>query len=161
MAEVRERIHANMEAEQKGKAEREAKDKLVDELIARHEFPVPESLIEHQIDIRLDRGLRALAAQGMSTEQMRKMDFERLRGAQREQAIKDVRASLIIEKIAEAEKIEVSDEEVQHEVENIAKYSKQAVEATRKSLTDDGALDKIRDRIRSEKTVAFLYEASA
>ena len=97
----------------------------------------------------------------MSTEQMRKMDFERLRGAQRDQAIKDVRASLIIEKIAEAEKIEVSDEEVEQEVENVAKYSKQTVEATRKALTDDGALDKIRDRIRSEKTVAFLYEASA
>ncbi len=161
VADIRTRIRENMEGEQRGNLRRQAKDKLVEELIARHEFPIPEALVEHQIDIRLDRGLRALAAQGMSTEQMRNMDFDRLRAAQREQAAKDVRASLIIEKIADAEKIDGTEEEVEHEVENLAQQSKQTVEAVRKRLTDDGALDRIRDRIRSEKTVDFLYEQSA
>ena len=161
IADVRQRIRANMEAEKKTTGEREAKDKLVNELIARHSFPIPDSLVEHQIDIRLDRGLRALAAQGMSTEQMRKMDFERLRAAQREQAIQDVRASLIIEKIANAENIVVTDDEVEHEVENVARQARQPLEAVRKRLTDEDALDKIRDRIRSEKTVDFVYQQSA
>ncbi len=161
VADIRTRIRENMEAEQQSNQVREAKDKLVEELIARHEFPVPDALVEHQIDIRLDRGLRALSAQGMSTEQMRNMDFDRLRAAQREQAAKDVRASLIIEKIADAEKIDATEEEVDHEVQNLARQSKQTVEAVRQRLTDDGALDRIRDRIRSEKTVDFLYQQSA
>lgn len=159
--DVRKRIRENMEAEQQTNQLRAAKDKLVEELIARHEFPIPDALVEHQIDIRLDRGLRALAAQGMSTEQMRNMDFERLRGAQREQAAKDVRASLIIEKIADAEGIDVTDEELDHEVEALARQSRQTVEAVRKRLTEEGALDRIRDRIRSEKTVDFVYQQSA
>lgn len=159
--DVRKRIRENMEAEQQTSQLRAAKDKLVEELIARHEFPIPDALVEHQIDIRLDRGLRALAAQGMSTEQMRNMDFERLRGAQREQAAKDVRASLIIEKIADAEGIDVTDEELDHEVEALARQSRQTVEAVRKRLTEEGALDRIRDRIRSEKTVDFVYQQSA
>ena len=49
---------------------------------AHYQFPVPESLVQSQIDARLDRGLRALAAQGMSTEDMRKLDFARLREVQ-------------------------------------------------------------------------------
>ena len=77
--EVRQRIREGMEAERKHAAEREAKDKLVAELVKRNEFEVPEALVERQIDVRLERGLRALAAQGMRTEDMKKMDLNRLR----------------------------------------------------------------------------------
>jgi len=57
---------------------------LLAALTERFPFAVPESLVQEQIDARLERGLRALAAQGMDTEQMRKLDFGRLRGAQRD-----------------------------------------------------------------------------
>ena len=57
----------------------ETRDKLVQAFVAHYQFPVPESLVQNQIDARLDRGLRALAAQGMRTEDMRKLDFARLR----------------------------------------------------------------------------------
>ena len=60
----------------------ETTNQLLDALVNRFEFPVPESLVQQQIDTRLDRGLRALAAQGMRTEDMRNLDFDRLhRGA--------------------------------------------------------------------------------
>jgi trigger factor len=85
---VRKQIRDNMEAERKHTAEREAKDKLVAELVKRNDFEVPESLIDRQIDLRLERGLRALAAQGMKMEDMKKMDFPRLRAGQRDQAFK-------------------------------------------------------------------------
>ena len=62
---MRKRIRENMEAERKHNAEHEAKDKLVAELVKRNDFEVPESLVDRQIDVRLERGLRALAAQGM------------------------------------------------------------------------------------------------
>jgi trigger factor len=161
LAEVRKRIREGMEAEKKHNAEREAKDKLVAELVKRNDFEVPEALVEHQIDIRLDRGLRALAAQGMKTEDMKKMDLNRLRAGQRDQAVQEVKAALLLEKIAEEEKLEVSDAEIDREVEALAEQSKQTPEAIRSRLTRDGALDRIRNRIRNEKTLDFLYHQSA
>jgi len=159
--EVRQRIREGMEEERKHGAEHEAKDKLVAELVKRNDFEVPEALVERQIDVRLERGLRALAAQGMRTEDIKKMDFNRLRAGQRDQALQEVKASLLLDKIAEEEKIDVSDEEIDREVEALAKQSKQTSEAIRARLTRDGALDRIRNRIRNEKTLDFLYRQSA
>ncbi|MFY9675705.1 MAG: trigger factor [Terriglobales bacterium] len=159
--EVRQRLREQMEAERKHEAEHKAKDRLVEELIKRNEFEVPESLIEQQIDVRLERGLRALAAQGLSAEHMKKMDLPRLRAGQREQAIHDVKAALLLEKVAEAENVQVSDEEMDAEVDSLAKQTKQTAEMIRTRLTRDGGLDRIRTRIRNEKTLEFLYHQSA
>jgi trigger factor len=158
---VRKQIRENMEAEKRHTAEHEAKDKLVAELVKRNDFEVPESLVDRQIDVRLERGLRALAAQGMKMEDLKKMDLPRLRAGQREQAVQDVKSSLLLERVADLEKIQVSDEEVNRELEALAKQSKQTSEAVRARLTEDGGLDRIRIRIRSEKTLEFLYHQSA
>ncbi len=158
---VKQRIREGLESKKKHRAEHEAKEKLMDELVRRNEFPVPESMVEHQIDLRLERGLRALAAQGLSAEHMKKMDLPRLRAGQRDAAVKEVKASLILEKIAEAEKIEVSDEEVGKEIDALARQTKQSSEEIRSRLTRDGALDRIRNRIRNEKALDFLYRRSA
>jgi trigger factor len=159
--QVRKQIRENIEAEKKHNTERAAKDKLVGELVQRNGFEVPESLIDRQIDLRLERGLRALAAQGMKMEDLKKMDLPRLRAGQREQAVQDVKSSLLLERIADLENIQVSDEEVNREVEALAQQSKQTSEAVRARLTQDGGLDRIRMRIRSEKTLDFLYHQSA
>jgi trigger factor len=161
MDAVKKQIRENIEAEKRHTAEHEAKDKLVAELVKRNEFEVPESLVERQIDLRLERGLRALAAQGMKMEDMKKMDLPRLRVGQREQALQDVKSSLLLERIAELEKITVSDDELNQEVEALAKQTKQTPEAVRARLTQDGGLDRIRSRIRSEKALNFLYHQSA
>ena len=159
--QVRQQIRENMDAERRHNAEREAKDKLVAELVKRNEFEVPESLVDRQIDLRLERGLRALAAQGMKMEDMKKMDLPRLRAGQRDQAVNDVKSSLLLERVADLENIQVSDEEINRELEALAKQSKQTSEAVRARLTEDGGLDRIRMRIRSEKTLDFLYHQSA
>ena len=159
--DVRRRIHDRIESDRRHQAEHESKDKLVAELIRRNDFEVPEALVEHQIDLRLERGLRALAAQGLTAEQMKKMDLNRLRSGQREQAINDVKASLLLEKMAAEENLQVSDEELNQEVESLAKQTKQTVEAVRARLTRDGGLDRIRSRIRNEKALEFLYHQSA
>ncbi|HKR85441.1 MAG TPA: trigger factor [Terriglobales bacterium] len=159
--EIRQRLRDGMEHDRKHEAEREAKDKLLAELIRRNDFDVPEALVEHQVDLRLERGLRALAAQGMSQEHMKKMDFGRLRAGQREQAIQEVKASLLLEKIADNENIRVGDEEIDREVEALAKQTNQAADDIRARLTKDGALDRIRNRIRNEKALEFLYRQSA
>jgi trigger factor len=158
---VRKQIRENMEAEKRHTAEQGAKDKLVADLVKQNDFEVPESLVDRQIDLRLERGLRALAAQGMKMEDLKKMDLPRLRAGQRDQAIHDVKSSLLLERIAELEKIEVRDEEVGREIDALAKQSKQTSETVRVRLTEDGGLDRIRMRIRSEKTLDFLYHQSA
>jgi len=97
----------------------------------------------------------------MNPEDIKKMDLTRLRAGQREQALQEVKASLLLDKIAEEEKIEVSDAEIDREVEALAKQSKQTSEAIRARLTREGALDRIRNRIRNDKTLDFLYRQSA
>ena len=159
--DLRSRIRENMKAEREHEAEHQGKDKLVEELIKRNEFPVPESMVNDQIDLRLERGLRALAAQGMRTEDMKNMDFSRLRAGQREAALREVKAALILDQIAEQEKIDVPDEELERELEALATQSKQTLEQVRTRLTENGGLDRIRHRIRNEKTLDSLYRRSA
>jgi len=159
--EVKKRIREGMESERQHTAEHEAKDKLMAELVKRNEFEVPDALVDHQIDVRLERGLRALQAQGMKAEDIKKMDFARLRAGQRDQAVQEVKASLLLDRIAEEEKIEVGEEEIEREIQALATQSEQTPESIRARLTRDGALDRIRSRIRNEKTLDFLYRQSA
>jgi trigger factor len=97
----------------------------------------------------------------MRQEDIKKMDFNRLRAGQREQAVQEVKASILLDKVAEEEKIEVSDEEIDKEVAALARQSKQSEESIRTRLNQEGALDRIKARIRSEKTLDFLYNQSA
>ena len=159
--EVRQRIREGMEASASTPQSASPKTSCLTELVKRNEFEVPEALVERQIDVRLERGLRALSAQGMKSEDIKKMDFTRMRAGQREQALQEVKASLLLEKVADEEKIEVGDEEIDREVQALAEQSKQTPEAIRARLTRDGALDRIRNRIRHEKTLDFLYQQSA
>jgi len=161
LEEVRKKLREGMEAERKQAAERESKEKLVTELIKRNDLEMPEALVERQIDLRLERGLRALAAQGMKSEDVKKMDLNRLRAGQRNQAVQELKAAMLLEKIADQEKIEVGDEEINREVEALAEQSKQPVESIRARLTQEGVLDRIRNRIRNEKTLDYLYHQSA
>jgi trigger factor len=159
--ELRNRLRENMKAEKEHEAEHQGRDKIIEELVKRNDFPIPEVMIDQQIDMRLERGLRALAAQGMKTEDMKRMDFDRLRAGQRDGAVKEVKASLILEQIADQEKIEVSDEEIEQELAGLAEQAKQPIEQVRARLAEDGGLDRIRHRIRNDKTLNYLYGRSA
>ncbi len=159
--QLKDRIRAGILAEREHQAEHEAKDKLIENLVGKYDFPVPEALVAQQIDIRLERGLRALAMQGMRAEDLRKMDLGRLREGQREAALREVKASLLLDKIADAEKLEVSDEELEHEITGIARQTNQTPDEVRARLTKEGAVDRIRNRILNEKALEFLYRQSA
>jgi trigger factor len=136
----------------------ETKDRLFAALIEKYQFPVPESLVQEQIDARLERGLRALAAQGMNTEQMRKLDFARLRTAQRDSAVAEVKASILLDRISNEENITVSDDDLNREVQIAALQSREPEEALRARLTEDGGLARIKEQLRREKTANLLYE---
>jgi trigger factor len=154
--EAKLREHAS--GRKKDALETQAKDKMLEELIAKFQFPVPESFVQQQIDARLDRGLRALAQQGMNPEDMRKLDFGRLRAAQRDQAVNEVKASMILDRISEAEGVVISDEDLDRELLMLSIQSREPLEALRERLTKDGSLDRIREQMRREKTGSVLYE---
>ena len=155
------KLREHLERDKQRRVLAETKDKLVDALVAHFQFPVPESMVQNQIDTRLDRGLRALAAQGMRTEDMRKLDFARLREGQHPAAEAEVKALLILDKIADAEKVEVSDEDLEHELEIISLQTREPLETLRTRLTNEGSLSRIREQLRRDKTGNLLYERLA
>jgi trigger factor len=158
LAELETRVREHMANRKRRNVENETRNRLFEALAARFSFPVPESLVQDQVDTRLERGLRALAAQGMQTEQMRKLDFGRLRAGQREGAITEVKTSILLDRIGDEEKVTVSDEEVEREVQMAALQSRENVETLRARLTQDGGLARIREQLRREKTASILYE---
>jgi trigger factor len=138
-----------------------AKNKMLDELIGRYHFPVPESFVQQRVDARLERGLRALAQQGMKAEDMRKLDFVRLRAAQREEAEREVRASLVVDRIADAENVTISDEELDNGVLMLSIQAREPYDTLRERLNQDGGMARLREELRREKTSDVLYEKLA
>ena len=157
-ADLEARVREHLANRKKRSVEGETKDRLLAALTERYPFPVPETLVQEQIDARLERGLRALAAQGMEPEQMRKLDFGRLRTAQQESAVAEVKATVLLDRIAREENITVSDEELDHEVQLAALQSREPIDALKVRLTQDGGLARIREQLKREKTASLLYE---
>ena len=157
-ADLEVRVREHLANRKRRSVENETKDRLFAALSERFQFPVPESLVQEQIDTRLERGLRALASQGMSTDQMRKLDFNRLRAAQRESALAETKTSILLGKIADAEKVTVTDEEVDHELQLASYQSREPVETLKARLTQDGGLARIREQLLKEKTATLLYD---
>jgi trigger factor len=158
LKELENRVRDHMTNRKRHSVEGETKDRLFAALTERYPFAVPESLVQQQIDTRLERGLRALAAQGMNTEQMRKLDFGRLRTAQRDGAVAEVKSNILLDRIANAENINVSDEELDSELQMAALQAREPIDALRTRLTADGGLARIREQLRREKTANLLYE---
>ena len=161
LEDFKQQLRDHLARDKQRRVQAETTNRLLDALVARYEFPVPESLVQQQIDARLDRGLRALAAQGMRTEDMRNLDFDRLRAAQRSSATADVKGSMLLDRIADAENISVPEEEVENELQGISLQMREPVDALRTRLTEDGSLARIRERLRREKTGALLFERLA
>jgi trigger factor len=155
------KLRERLQQRKKDALESQARDKMLEEFVGKFQFPVPESFVQQQIDARLERGLRALAQQGMSSDAMRQLDFGRLREAQRDQAVNEVKVSLILDKIAEQENITVSDEDMERELLMLSIQSREPLDALRKRLAEDGSLGRIREQMRREKTGQALYERLA
>jgi trigger factor len=158
MADLEARIREYMTSRAQRSIEGETKDRLFAALTEKYSFAVPESLVQQQIDARLERGLRALAAQGMNTEQMRKLDFGRLRLAQRDSAVAEVKTNLLLDRIAAEEKISISDEEMDKELQLAALQAREPIEAVQARLAADGGLIRIREQLKREKTASLMYE---
>ena len=161
LADFSAKLREHMAADKQRRVASETTNRLLDALVHRFEFPVPETLVQQQVDTRLDRGLRALAQQGMRTEDMRNLDFDRLRAAQRDSATLEVKGSILLDRIADVENIQVPEEDVESELQAISVQMREPLDALRTRLTEDGSLARIRERLRREKMGAVLYERLA
>jgi trigger factor len=154
--DLRAKIRQNMEAERDHRQREQAEQKLIEALIAKHEFPVPEALVEHQQDARLERVVRSLAGQGVDPRAVN-VDWVSLRQRQRERAVDDVKAEMLLDKVATAENIEVSEEVFEQQIAHLAEHSGESAQAFRARLTKQGSLDRIKSKLRSDKTLEWLY----
>jgi trigger factor len=157
--ELRAKMRENLEAARTHRQSEQGREKLLAQIVKAHEFPVPEALVEHQMDSRLERTVRSLASQGVDPRAVN-VDWVALRSRQKERSIDDVKAELLLDRIATAEKIEVADEEVEKQIAEMAERSGESATVVRANLTRQGALDRMKSKIRSEKTLDWLCSNS-
>lgn len=155
--ELKTKVREGLEHELDHRQKDLQREKVLAELIKLHDFPVPESLVQHQMDVRLERVVRSLAQQGVDPRAVN-VDWVSLRKRQEDRAKDDVKAELVVDRIATEEKIEVTDEELQHELEHMASHSGESAEAIHARLTKQGALDRMKAKLRSDKTVDWLAQ---
>jgi trigger factor len=155
--ELKGTVRATILRERENQAQEAAKHQLLDKLVDAHDFAVPEAYVDRQIEINVENQLRQLAAQGVDPRQL-KLDWHKLKASQSERATRDVKASLLLDKIAEREAIGPTQEEMDQEVARIARQKREAVAVTRANLQKDGGLARIAGHIRTEKTISFLFE---
>jgi trigger factor len=156
MDELKARVSENLSAHKKYEAENEAKQSLLNQLVDTHTFPVPDTLVDGQVDAKLERFLSRLISQGIDPRSVG-LDWQKLREDGRPEAEKDVRGSLILEKVAEAEAIEVKEEEVDELIRELAQERHEAPAAVKTRLTRDGELPKIERRLRNQKALDLIY----
>ncbi len=157
MDELREAVRKALFAQRERDAQQEAKNKILDKLVDQHEFPVPETYVDRQIKNRVEQTLRAMSAEGVDPRSL-KLDWEKVRESQRDKAVREVKASMLLSKVAEREAIGVSREEVDKEVERLARQQREPVAALQMKFEKDGTLGRIASHIQSEKTLTFLFE---
>ena len=133
------------------------REKLLEWLEDNNQFELPESLVERQLQIRVQRLIRDLSRQGINPQRL-DVDWSKIREDQQQQAVRDVKGSLILEYISDQENVAVSDEEIQAEIEKIAAETNRPIEKVREVLSRDSGLERLRGQIRNKKTLDLLRE---
>ena len=155
--ELKDAVRKSIAGQRQMEAQRIAKDKVVDKLVDAHVFAVPAAFVDRQIENRVEQRLRALAQEGVDPKSFN-LDWTKIKEAQRPQATREVRASLILGRVAEMETIVATNAEVDAEVDRVARQEREAVAVTRKKLLENGSLERIASHIQTEKTLNFLFD---
>ncbi len=152
--ELREAVRKSLFAQNQFEAQQEAKNKLVDKLVDMHDFPVPETFIDRQIKSRVER---AFSGQGVDLKSLN-LDWKKLKENQHDKALREVKASMLLQRISERESIGATRDEVDREVERMARQQREPFPAMRLRFEKDGTLGRIASHIQTEKTLSFLFE---
>jgi trigger factor len=156
LSDLRAKLREGLEASRKRQVEAAAMNNLLEQLVNRQAFPVPGALVESQLERKIEKIMRQLVAQGIDPRTT-EIDWRKIREEARPEGEKEVRGSLILARIAEAEKIEVSEEEVDELIRGLAEEHHEAPATLKSRLTQDGALDRIKSTRRNQKALEFIY----
>ncbi|PYS41545.1 MAG: trigger factor [Acidobacteria bacterium] len=153
--ELKAKIREDIEKHKREQAQEQTREKLLKWLEDNNEFELPESLVERQLHIRLQRLLRDLSRQGINPQRL-DVDWAKIREDQQQQAMRDVKGSLILEYIAEKENINVAEHDVEAEIEKMAAETNRPKEKVKEVLSRDSGLERLRSQIRNKKTLDLL-----
>jgi trigger factor len=154
---LKSKIREDLELRIKHDADRHMRDELIRGLLEAHPFDVPETLVEQQTQQRLDSVVREMIGRGYDPRNPN-MNWESAREELKGQATSDVRATMLLDQIAETENITVSNEEIEAEIEALASASQQPAEQVRAALTKNGGERSIAHRLRNRKALDLLIE---
>jgi trigger factor len=154
---LKAKIREDLESRSAAESDYHLRGELVRKLLEGHPFEVPESLVEQQTNYRLEGAAREMMGRGIDPR-TQNINWESAREELRTQAEEDVRATMLLEKIATAENITVSEEEIDAEIEQIANASRQSKEQVRAALTKNGGERSIAQRLRNRKALDLLIE---
>ena len=155
--DLQKKIRGDIEKHKTDNAQEQMREKLLEWLEDNNEFEIPESLVERQLQIRVQRLMRDLGRQGINPQRL-DVDWGKIREEQQRQASRDVKGSLILDYISGKEGITVTDEDVESEIEKIAAETQRPKEKVREVLGRDSGLDRLGEQIRNKKTLDFLQE---
>ena len=153
--ELKAKLREDLEKQKRDQAQEQMREKLLEWLQDNNEFELPQSLIERQLQIRVQRLVRDLSRQGINPQRL-DVDWGKIREDQQQQAMRDVKGSLILEHVAEKEDISVSDQEIESEIEKIAGETNRPKEKVKEVLSRDSGLERLRSQIRNRKTLDLL-----
>ena len=156
LEELRAKMRQDLEKEAQQKAEAGTKQKLAELLLKDQTFPVPGAMVEVQLDRNLERTLGQLLAQGIDPRQAQ-VDWRQVRENSRGEAEKQVRVGMILDRMAEVEKIDVTEEELDEVIRDMAQAERRNAAEVKTRLTRDGKLDRLRSTRRNQKALDFIY----
>lgn len=158
LAEYKADVRAKLEEKAKEKAESEIKNKVIEKVIENAEFDLPDKMVDGQIDNMINDMAQRLSYQGMSLDmymQYTGQTVDQMREVYRDQAKKDVSASLVIDAIRKAEGIEVSPEEIEMNLVDMAKKYNMELDKL-KELISEPEMENMEKDMALNKTVEML-----
>ena len=126
-------------------------------MVDSHNFAVPEAYVDRQVQNNVEQQLHSLAMQGVDVSKMN-LDWAKLRDAQKGRATRDVKASLLLDRIADREAVVALQDEVDREIQRFARQQRKPAAQVRMELEKNGGLGRIAAQIRTEKTLNFLFD---
>ena len=156
LEELRAKLRQDLEKNAKRQAEMDSKQKLAEKLLEANQFPVPEVLVEIQLDRKIERTLGQLLSQGIDPRQTQ-VDWKKVREDARPEAEKEVRVALVLGRVADAEKIDLTEEEVDDVIREMAQERRMTAAELKTRLTRDGKLDTLKSTRRNQKALDFIY----
>jgi trigger factor len=159
LAELREAIRAELAGRREQQNRRALEEAVVDAVLARHDFAVPESLVQRDVANRIGRMQASLSRQGVDPARVQ-WDYEKLAGELRPAAVRTVRWALLQEAIGEKEELTVGEAEVEEEIARLARESGRAPQAMRSLLQRGGDLDHLALSLREAKVLKLLVDAA-